>query len=27
VNHRLGVVRCLYRFHYRRDIPHDRIRT
>jgi integrase/recombinase XerD len=27
VNHRLGVVGCLYRFHYRRDIPHDRIRA
>lgn len=27
INHRLGVVRCLYRFHFRRDLPHDRVRT
>jgi integrase/recombinase XerD len=27
INHRLGVVNCLYRFHFCHDIPHERIRT
>jgi site-specific recombinase XerD len=27
INHRLGVVNCLYRFHYCQDIPHERIQA